>query len=306
MIDMSAMLDRLADWARFAESYWSVGPALDSFWTAVLALVVGLILSLWGARLLKAAYVIGFMVAGATVGMGVARTYEVDPLIGFVIGAGVLGLVGHLLYRWWIGLTAALAAAAIVVAVSAPWAPREAEAFADALLQQAGGRQLFAPESQPTSGSPAVVVAPGDLDGRTIDWLTVAAGLKPPEGQARPEPLAVLAAWVKALWAAVPDELRQAGLLAGVAGLLGLALGVVLPRFTTIVGTSAIGVLAMAGSVAYFLSEKMPGAWQSVQAQPVWFWACVGLILVVSLAFQARRGKLRQIAPVAPVEPAKT
>lgn len=306
MIDMSAMLDRLADWVEFAESYWSVGPALDAFWTAVLALFAGLILALWGARLLRALYVIGFMIAGAIVGMDVARTYEVDLLIGFVIGAGVLGLVGHLLYRWWIGLTAGLVAATIVVAVSAPWAPREAEAFADALLHQAGGRQLFAPESQPTPETPVVLEPSGDLDGRTIDWLAVAGGLKPAEGQARPEPLAVLKAWADTLGSAFPDKLKRAGVLAGVAGLLGLALGVVLPRFTTILGTSLIGVLAMAASVTYFLSEKTPSAWQSIQAQSMWFWAGVGLILVVSLAFQARKGKLRQIAPVAPVEPAKT
>ena len=88
------------------------------------------------------------------------------------------------------------------------------------------------------------------------------------------------------------------------AGLLALALGVILPRFTTIVGTSVVGVLAIAAAAAYLISAKAPDLWRSIQAQPAWFYGALGLLLVVSLAFQARRGKLRQIAPAATATPA--
>ena len=303
MIGMPAVFDRLCQWAEFARRYWSWQALPDPTVSAVIAVAVGLVLALWGARLMRAVFVLGLMAAGAWVGIRIARQYEVDPLIGLVIGAGLAGLIGHLLYRWWVGLTAGLCMSAMVVLAGAPWAVGQAEAFADALLQQATGERLFAnagvAQLPPSASAPAGAVGPG------IDWPTVVTGLHPPGDQARPTPLTCLKAWTGRIWTMVPGGLKNLGILVVLAGLLGLALGVVLPRLTTIVGTSVIGVAAVAAGATHLIWRHWPNTWRSIQANSLWFYGVVGLLLVVSLAFQARRGKLRHLAPAAPPAPAR-
>jgi uncharacterized membrane protein HdeD (DUF308 family) len=121
---------------------------------------------------------------------------------------------------------------------------------------------------------------------------------------ARPSVGVVVETWARTLWQAMPAEFKNLGLLAGIAALLGLALGVVLPRLTTVIGTSVFGVLAVAGGVASLLAAYAPNVWRSCQSEPGWTYGILGLLLVVSLAFQARRGRLRQVAPAAAAVPA--
>ena len=301
MIDMPVMFDRLSQWAEFARRYWSWQALPDPTVLAVIAVAGGLVLALWGARLMRAVYVLGFMAAGAAVGIRLAGQFQVDPLIGLVIGAGLAGLIGHLLYRWWIGLTAGLCMSAIVALAGAPWVMGQAEAFADALLQQATGERLFADAA--AGRLPPPTTAPRGPVGPDFDWPVVVAGLHPAGDQVRPAPLTCLKAWAGRIWAAVPSGLRNLGILMAMAGLLGLALGVVLPRFTAIVGTSVVGVAAIAAGAVHLISGHWPSAWRSIQADAVWFYGALGLLLIVSLAFQALRGKLRQLAPAAPTAP---
>jgi hypothetical protein len=300
MIDIPSLLDRLTQWMEFVRRYWSLGSPPDPRWIVAFAVLGGLILALWGARLMRAAYVIGFMVAGATLGIKVAKQHEWELLIGLVLGAGVAGLAGHILYRWWIGLTAGMISAAIVLSLTAPWTLRQAEAFADTLLMQATGQRLFALVAPVVPGEPSAT-APEPLtpDGPLIDWVAVAAGLRPGEDQPMPAPSALIAAWGKAVWAALPGEFRNSMLMAVLIGLLGLAIGGLLPRFTTIVATSVVGVMAIATAAVYLISAKAPETWSSIQAKPAWLNGTIGLALLVSLAFQVRRGKLRQIVPAA-------
>ncbi|HSW44000.1 MAG TPA: hypothetical protein VLM89_00320 [Phycisphaerae bacterium] len=297
MIDMSVTIERLSNWMEFIRQYWSVQSVPSPAVAAGAALVVGFVLAFWGARLLRACYVIAFIIAGAMVGIDFARDREADPLIGLVIGGGVAGVVGHLLYRWWVGLTAGASAVLIVILVGAPEVAGQAESFADALLRQATGQQLFAgaeaverSQESPTS-NPAGGTAP------SVDWSAVAASLQPAEGQTRPTLSTCARTWGRSVWGAAPPGLRNVSLLAVVAGLLGLALGIFLPRFATILGTSVAGVSALAGGAAFFLSCHAPGTWEFVHARPAGLYVAIGLMLVVSLAFQARRGKLRQLAP---------
>src|SRR5690349_339609 len=72
-----------------------------TLWSA-LALPIGLIMAFWGARILRTLYVLGFMAVGAYYGMKVAQSEQikVDALVGLILGAGLAGLIGHLLFRW--------------------------------------------------------------------------------------------------------------------------------------------------------------------------------------------------------------
>jgi hypothetical protein len=304
MIDMSAMLDRLSNWAQFTRQYWSLDLVPHPTVLALMAVLGGFVLAMWGARLLRAVYVVGFMVAGAALGIRIARQLEVDVLIGLVLGGGVAGLVGHLLYRWWVGLTAGVCAALAVALVGAPWTLGQAEAFADALLRQATGEQLFAIPAG-SDATQVVASAPADRAWPAVDWSAVVASSQSVDDQTARLPVGVMVeTWARTLWQTVPAESKDLGLLAGIAALLGLALGVILPRLTTVIGTSVFGVLAVAAGVASLLAAYVPNVWRFCQSKPGWAYGILGLLLVVSLAFQARRGRLRQVAPAAAAAPA--
>lgn len=275
MVDLQAMIDQTSSWVEFGRQYWSLDWSLNPTWTAGIAVLAGLILALWGARLLRTVYVLALMAAGAAIGVYFARRLEVDFLLGLVLGAGLLGLIGHLLYRWLVGLTAGVCAALVVAAVGAPWLVDRAEAFADDLLAGATGQRIFADEIPPTDSPPADI----------------------PEGDMAPVvgPQTFVKALASSLWKENRQELTTLGVLIAAAIVLGLGLGVVLPRFTTIVGTSSVGVLALTTGLAMLASRHLPSLWGSILANTAWFLGGAGLLLVVSLAFQARHGHLREV-----------
>ena len=298
MIDMQAIVDRVLGWAEFSRQYWSFDWPVSPTWTAVLAVLVGVVLALWGARLLRAVYVLGFMTAGGAVGVHFAREFEVDPLIGLVLGAGVAGLFGHVLYRWWIGLTSALCAALIVVAIGGPWLADQAEAFADSMWEQATGQSFFAA----TSTAPAAEHSDGSIaqtapaSEQPFAALVIEAG----EADEQPTPMGFVVELVKLIWSEHHSDARRLAILAGIAAVLGLALGVLLPDFATVFGTSVVGVLALVMGVGTLLSRHLPATWGAMTADTTWFLAGIALVLLVSLAFQARRGRMRDVATSVP------
>jgi len=274
MVDPQGLIDRTSSWMEFGHQYWSLNWSLSPNWTAGLAIPAGLILALWGARLLRTIYVLTLMAVGATIGVQMAQRLEVDSLIGLVLGAGLFGLAGHLLYRWLVGLTAGLCTTLVVIALGAPWLTARVEAFADDLLDGSTGQRIFSNK----------VMAGGTT--ADVDEGNPGPNVSPQEF------VTVLA---KSLWEEKRQELTHLGMLMTAAYLLGVGLGVVLPRFTTIIGTSLIGVAILTTGIATLLIRHWPSLWQSVLANTAWFLGGVGLFLLVSLAFQARHGRLREV-----------
>lgn len=274
MIDLQGLIDRISSWGAFGHQYWALEWPLPPVQTAWIAILAGCVLALWGARLLRAIYVLALMVLGASIGIHIARQLEVDPLIGLVLGAGLLGLLGHILYRWLVGLTTGLCMALLVAAIGASWLPDRMEVFADDLLAGAKGQRIFTDK----------VMADGPKADVTERGTTQLVG---------PQEFVIVLA--EALWEEKHQELTKLGILMAAAILLGMGLGVVLPRFTTIIGTSVIGVMALTMGVGSLLALYLPSLWNSVLANTAWFLGGIGLLLLVSLAFQARHGRLREV-----------
>jgi len=289
MIDLEVMLARILSWVEFSRRYWSLEWPLTATFTAALAVTVGLILAFWGARLLRMIYVVGFMAAGAAAGVRFARQVEMDPLIGFVLGAGLVGLLGHLLFRWWVGVTAAVCAVLVVAAVGGPWLADCAEVLADNLWEQATGHKYFAELS--ASSAPAEEAA---------ERIPASAAWSESGGGDRPTPIGFLVALGKTVWAEHQPYARRLVLGAGAAAVLALALGVLLPRLTMILGTSVIGVLAMVIGGVVLVKESAPSLWQLLQAHLPWVWGAIGVVLLISVTFQARCGRMREVAAAVP------
>jgi len=231
-------------------------------YAALTAAVVGLILSLWGARILRLVYVILFMIAGAACGIHVADRTQVDLLIGLVLGAGLLGLIGHLLYRWWVGITAAVCAMLFVALISGPTViPTELQYFQDQRLGVSAEEYVL-----PNASSDSAV---------QVDMLSQ-----------------YLSEIYDYFWNQRRKMVVKMGLILGIAGFLGLSIGLVLPRFTTIVGTCLLGVLGLAVGAGILISAYLPGVWAFMIVKSTWFIGAASLYLLGALLFQARSRRL--------------
>lgn len=275
MIDLQTVIDRISNWGEFGRQYWSLDWPIDANLTAIIAVLVGMTLAFWGARLLHTAYVLALMGTGAAIGIHLARQWEVDLLIGLVLGAGLLGLLGHLLYRWLVGLTAGLCVALVIAIIGAPWLADSAETFADDLLARANQQRIFTTE-QLMPPSPTADLAQG-IPAPIIGAKAFVTGL------------------AETLWQERHAESTKLLAIVGVSILLGIALGVVLPRFTTIVGTSSVGVSILTSGAASLLARHLPGAWGSIQANSTWALIGIGLMLLISLLYQTRHGRVREV-----------
>jgi hypothetical protein len=226
---------------------------------AIGAMIGGVVLALWGGRLLRFLFVLAALGLGAAIGVHVARRLGVDILIGLVLGAGLCTLLGYLFYRWWVGLTAGLCALLIVGGVllvrQAPTLLMEFEGFKD---QRTG-------------------VGTGDYN-RVLEQDEMT--------------LPVLATdFARHYWTERRGQVYRIGFVLGLAWLTGLGMGLTLPRFTTIVGTSLVGVMAAGWGIGLLVRLHRPSLWPGLIENVWWCLGGLGMALIVSLSYQARSGR---------------
>lgn len=221
-------------------------PWFDPFWTAVVAVVLGLMLALWGGRLLRTGVILVFMTAGAVWGKRMAGSMQVDLLIGLVIGAGIAGLIGYVFYRWWLGLTVGTVAA-LVVAITfiAPKMLNERQAFDDYRLGMGTGRYDIAHKE-----SYSVDDVRNYFWTQRRDFVVHSLG-----------PVLVV------------------GVIAFVATML-------VPRLAAVLGTSILGVLLLAGGAGALLASKCQDWWNSIQGHQVWVLFGLGVFWFFSFMYQ--------------------
>lgn len=270
MAEYQSIVDLLSKGAEYCRYHVPLEQWPHLTWVALGAAVAGMVLALWGARLLRLLYVGAFMGAGAAIGIHAARALQIDLLIGLVLGAGLAGVVGHLFYRWWVGVTAGMCALLLAALIS-------------------GGRML-----------PELEAAVRTLDDQRLGMSTGQYDLAgAPAGQ-ESRIAAVhgyLAETADHLWNTRRAAVYRAAFVLALAWLAGLGVGLTLPRFTTIVGTSVIGVVGLVGGLGLLLWRHCPGLWVIVTDQGVWFLAGVGVFLVGTLCYQARQGRIVPAAP---------
>jgi len=289
MIGLKSIIDLLTTWAQDVQSQVS----LPEWWPgsttlAVGTIVVGLVMALWGSRLLRLFYVLAFIAVGAVAGVTIARSTRVDPLIGLVLGAGVAGLVGHLLFRWWVGVTAACCAALLVLTVAAVRNLPDVEASVKEFHEQRG--QAIA-SSLPAE---AVTGLAGDAESRSTVRALVAAARS------------YVSEAVSYFLEKRSDVVYRVAVVAVLAWFTGLGMGLTLPRFTTIVGTSCIGVLLISAGLLGLAGKHAPAALEAAETHERGFLISFGVVLLISLLVQARhRRPVPAAAPAAPAPPHK-
>ncbi len=259
--DALALLHHHLPWDRF--------PVTQNVLVAIVALV-GLILCFWGARLLRAIFVAAFLAGGISVGIRVARIIPVDDLVGLVAGGAIAAIIGHLLYRWWVGLLAGFCAVVLVLAIGGPRVlPQVIKDFQDHLY--AGGGEVYE-LPDPSSADEGSSGDAGYYWAQFWDYF----------------------------WNQRRDFTTRMGLALGLAWVLGFVVGVTLTRMAAIVGTSLLGVLVVGLAGGSLLSMHWPTLWGQAQSQPGWLLGGLGLLLIISLSLQARGGRPVQMVAAGP------
>ncbi len=276
MTGLKDIMDLLAGWA--AEVGVDVSP--PSWWPSTptlvaILLILGIVLALWGSRLLRLIYVLTFIVVGGALGVAVAKTVEnVDLLIGLVIGAGLAGLAGHLLFRWWVGMTAACCAALLVLAVAGA---RNSQDLIAALKEYYQQQQVIV-------DPPQQVEAPSASEDSSSQTLVV--------GQAAWALKAYVADAFSYFWQTRRDVVTKVVIVAVLAWITGLGMGLALPRFTTILGTACIGVAMISLGLGMLLATYSPATLDSAAGKERYVAIGLGVLLLISLIVQARHRRL--------------
>lgn len=267
MMDIRETVDLLTRGAEFVRNHVPADRLPDPTLTAAVTILAGLILAFFGARFLRAIVVLVFVLIGSTTGVRIAQIGQVDLLIGLVLGAGLAGFMGYVFYRWWVGILAGSCAVFLVMAIGGVrLLPQEIQAFEDQRLGVQS--ETYVLPSGPATQTTRIETLHNYLtELGTYFW-----------GQRR-------------------NLVIRFGVAAIVALLLGVIFGVTLPKFTMIVGTSLLGVTALAVGTGTLLAVHLPSLWGIILSNGVWSLVTLGIVLIGSLWFQARYRAVPAAAP---------
>jgi len=98
-------------------------------------------------------------------------------------------------------------------------------------------------------------------------------------------------------WDMRRDRAYRVMFVLGLAWLTGLGMGLTLPRFTMILGTSVVGVLCLAVGLGLVISRYWQGLWSVLVKHAPLSLAGLGVVLILSLLYQMRRGRLVAVSP---------
>lgn len=244
------------------ESYLA---APEFAWGGMAAVVVGLVLICWGARLLTVAIAVASAVAGGLFGWHYASAFGIHPLGGAVIGGVLAAVLGGVLARFVVGVLsgatlAGIALCAYMAAISWPLWPQ----FEQQYRAQRYGTSLEAQVQLPAAGDD-VSAGPYDL------------------GQA----------WWDYLKRHRPEAPRMAVLIAAGAAAAGLVLGLLAYRVMIILGTAFVGTMLLVGGGLSAIWSQVPGARPWLEAHTVGVGLLAAGIWLMSIVVQSQTSRRR-------------
>lgn len=230
-------------------------------------IVVGLGLSVLGAKMAKPALAVAFTLAGVVGGgLVLGAATGVAPGIGMLIGGLVCGVTGYMLHRLWVGLAAAV------------------------LLSSLAGVGYGAQSLLPALQSYDVDfphMAAADTDNFTVPETDREAKVFSTEFKQWVDDSGD---WGRGFWehASAGDTrlTRYLPMIAIGAGLVGLVLGLLVPRFMMISLTSVMGVAFMTSGSAALTQQFEPVLYQSALGHPRAMGMACGALLLGSLILQ--------------------
>ncbi len=241
---------------------------------ALVALIAGIGLCVLGAKLARFALTCACITGGGYLGMAlIAPDMGLPSAACAVGGAVVVGAIGFLSFRLWVGLMAASLASALVLG---------------AFSYQ---RVLPYLDDFNIGGEAMALSSPAEY---AQDFKLAAAERIVEAKASTREALAEYWDFVKARDMKVVPHARSLGLGAA---LLGLFVGIVAMRFALILSTSFLGTMLVGSGVTGLLSGFSPGFYKAVAQHQSFATAALGMCFVISLILQARLTRKPSTAP---------
>lgn len=230
---------------------------------AILVLIVGVAISVLGAKLARVGVTAGFVGLGAYAGYRFGVSADFPPPLCALIAAGMIGVIGHLTFRLWVGAAVAVVLTSLALgSFSYEKLLPHVESFEQtqmvALPASAQGTSEFAIPT-PDEQQAYVKRSPRELATQFWDYATAQDGDLPRRAQA-------------------------IGLAALVTGLF---IGVVAVRWALVISTSLLGTALVAGGVGALFASFSPGSYQAFLTHPALGAMAAGLFMLTSLCLQA-------------------
>jgi len=238
-------------------------PVIDAQRTAfagVCAVVLGGLITLYGARLTRLVVVLLLAGGGAAVGWRMGTTLGVAPPVTAVVAAVVAALVAGLLYRLW----AAVLSAAMLVMVA---------------LSVYGARVAW----------PQIEAFEATLTGGNAEQIELVSDAQQ-QSNLNPELRERLGRFWGFLKQQHPAVEQEGGLVIAAAGGAGLLMGLMLPRLAMTLWLSLVGVAMTASGVLTLLGCYRPAWLAQIAAREQVAGLVVGGVWVVVLLWHLQRG----------------
>lgn len=226
---------------------------------AVAFIVMGLGMSVLGAKLARISLTFSLAIAGLAGGVYLTRFVDVPIGLAGLLGAGVFGVLGFVLHRLWVGVATGMMF--MVVLNSTYGANTLGPQFEAFQLSHGAMPSLLVEKPLPSNESIRV------------------AGVNPVFGE-----------WVGGFWefARARDEsgVHKLALMTACAGTLGLVLGLLAVRFTLVTVTSLVGTLLISSGAVTLVQQWQPDLYQAGLAHPQAIGVACASFLLGSLVLQ--------------------
>lgn len=224
-------------------------------------LLIGLLISVFGAKFARLGITSVFVLAGIMAGRDFGIDCGFQPLLCGLIGAVALGVISFLTFRLWVGLVTGLVCASVALgAFSYQRVLPHAREFNPTPMAQRDASASSASFSLPSPDAQNEYLgrSPSQYFGELRDFVSQR-----------------------------DNRAERDGRVIGVIALLGgTLLGVLAVRFTSILATSVLGTFLVASATISLLANWMPTTYQSVGQHPTMAGVGLGACLVTSLIIQ--------------------
>lgn len=239
-----------------ASNHTEIAPVI----LAVLVLVAGIGMSVLGAKLSRVGMTVGFALLGGALAINLCQSTELPPAVCGLGGALLLGTVGFLTFRLWVGVVVGLVVAVLAVGT-----------FGYQRYHQ------ILPEFQESR----LVGQTASLeDGPVI----------PTEAQQQANLARTPDDVAREFWSFVeeknPGAQNRLQTIGGAALLLGLFFGVIAARWALIFATGVVGTLLVTAGALGILTDAFPKALQAFGDHPGLSGAAMGAFLLSSFILQ--------------------
>ncbi len=230
---------------------------------AILVLIVGIAISVLGAKLARIGVTAGFVGLGAFAGYRFGLHTEFPPPLCALVAAGMIGVIGHLTFRLWVGAAVAVVLASLALGTFSyekllPHVTEFENTQMVAMPASAGGSAGFAVPT-PDEQQAYLKRSPRELATQFWDYANLQD-------------------------VTIERRAQAIGLAALVTGLF---LGVVAVRWALVISTSLLGTVLVAGSVGALFASFYPPSYQSFLSHPAVGGMAAGLFMLTSLSLQA-------------------